>query len=69
MTEEERQRISDMLLERMVKSAFNVSPTACHDEEYIKRCKNFIASKTDETLLALLIRGGTNVLSTDKLTR
>ena len=68
MTEEERQRISDMLLERMVKSAFNVSPTACHDEEYIKRCKNFIATKTDEDLVSLLLGGSINVLSTDKLT-
>ena len=70
MTEEERQKISDMLLERMLKQANSYAPIAAIDyTEFTERCKNFIATKTDETLLTLLIRGGTNVLSTDKLTR
>ena len=69
MTSEEREKISEMLLERMLKKANSYAPIAIDDTEFTDRCKNFIATKTDETLLALLIRGGTNVLSTDKLTR
>tara|TARA_R110000868_G_scaffold327456_1_gene588428 strand:+ start:253 stop:459 length:207 start_codon:yes stop_codon:yes gene_type:complete len=68
MTEEEREKISEMLLERMLKSAFKVSITVDDTEftEFTERCKNFIATKTDEYLLTRLILGGTNVLSTDK---
>ena len=74
MTEEERQKISDMLLERMLKKANSyggiaITDIAIDDTEFTERCKNFIATKTDETLLTLLIRGGTNVLSTDKQSR
>jgi hypothetical protein len=69
MTEEERQKISDMLLERMLKQANSYAPIAIDDTEFTERCKNFIATKTDETLLTLLIRGGTNVLSTTERTR
>jgi len=74
MTEEERQKISDMLLERMLKKANSyatiaITDIAIDDTEFTERCKIFIATKTDETLLTLLIRGGTNVLSTDKQSR
>lgn len=67
MTKEEREKISEMLLERMLKKANSYAPIAIDDTEFTDRCKNFIASKTDEYLLTrLIIRGGTNVLSTDK---
>lgn len=62
MTEEEREKISEMLLERMLKGSIRYAPL---ETEYIERCKTFIATKTDEYLLTRLIRG-TNVLSTDK---
>ena len=66
MTKEEREKISEMLLERMLKKANSYEPIAIDDTEFIERCKNFIATKTDEYLLTRLILGGTNVLSTDK---
>lgn len=70
MTEEERERISDILLERMLKTALTYAGTtvAMYDAEFIERCKNFIATKTDEDLVSLLLGGSINVLSTDKLT-
>lgn len=69
MTEEERQRISDILLERMLKKADSYAPIAAIDaKEFTERCKNFIATKTDEDLVSLLLGGSINVLSTDKLT-
>ena len=71
MTEEEREKISDILLERMLKKANSYAPIAAiDDKEFTERCKNFIATKTDEYLLTRLIQGGAfNVHRTDKLTR
>ena len=69
MTEEEREKISEMLLERMLKKANSYAPIAIDDTEFTERCKNFIATKTDEDLVSLLLGGSINVLSTDKLTR
>jgi hypothetical protein len=56
MTEEERQRISELLLERMLKEAIRYAPLGT---EYIERYKNFIATKTDEYLLTRLINPNT----------
>ena len=68
MTEEEREKISEMLLERMLKKANSYAPIAAiDDKEFTERCKNFIAAKTDEYLLTRLIQGGAfNVHRTDK---
>lgn len=66
MTSEEREKISEMLLERMLKKANSYAPIAIDDTEFTERCKNFIATKTDETLLTLLLKGNPYVLSTDK---
>ena len=69
MTKEEREKISDILLERMLKKANSYAPIAAiDDKEFTERCKNFIATKTDEDLVSLLLGGSINVLSTDKLT-
>ena len=65
MTSEEREKISEMLLERMLKEA---NSSIADDTEFTERCKNFIATKTDEDLVSLLLGGSINVLSTDKLT-
>ena len=70
MTSEEREKISEMLLERMLKAANSYAPIAEADEtEFTERCKNFIATKTDETLLTLLLKGNPYVLSTTERTR
>lgn len=65
MTKEEREKISEMLLERMLKAANSYAPIA-DDTEFTERCKNFIASKTDEYLLTRLLTGNPYVLSADK---
>lgn len=67
MTSEEREKISEMLLERMLKKANSYAPIAIDDTEFTERCKNFIATKPDEELLSLLLlKGNPYVLSTDK---
>jgi len=66
MTSEEREKISEMLLERMLKEA---NSSIADDTEFIERCKNFIASKTDEFLLTRLLTGNPYVLSTTERTR
>ena len=55
----------------MLKTALTYAGTtvAMYDAEFIERCKNFIATKTDEDLVSLLLGGSINVLSTDKRTR
>jgi hypothetical protein len=68
MTSEEREKISEMLLERMLKAANSYAPIA-DETEFTERCKNFIATKTDETLLTLLLKGNPYVLSTTERTR
>ena len=58
MTEEEREKILEMLLERMLKESIRYAPL---DTEFIERCKNFLATKTDEYLLTRLIATGTYI--------
>lgn len=65
MTKEEREKISEMLLERMLKQANSYAPIA-DETKFTERCKNFIASKTDEYLLTRLLTGNPYVLSADK---
>jgi hypothetical protein len=67
MTSEERVKISELLLERMLKIANSYAPIARDDTEFTERCKTFISSKTDEYLLTRLILGGAfNVHRTNK---
>jgi len=68
MTEEEREKISEMLLERMLKAANSYAPIA-DETEFTERCNNFIATKPDEELLSLLLKGNPYVLSTKERTR
>jgi hypothetical protein len=65
MTKEEREKISEILLERMLKAANSYAPIA-DETEFTERCKDFIASKTDEYLLTRLLTGNPYVLSADK---
>ena len=58
MTEEEREKILEMLLERMLKKSIRYAPL---DTEFIEHCKNFLATKTDEYLLTRLIAAGTYI--------
>ena len=53
MTSEEREKISEMLLERMLKKANSYAPIAIDDTEFTERCKNFIATGTYQEMLAL----------------
>ena len=64
MTKEEREKISEMLLERMVKNAGTISDV--FEENFIDQCKAFIATKNDEALLSLLLKGNTFTFSTNK---
>ena len=64
MTSEEREKISEMLLERMVKNAGTISDV--FEENFIDQCKAFIATKPDEELLSLLLEGNNFVFSTGK---
>lgn len=67
MTSEEREKISEMLLERMVKNAGTISDV--FEENFIDQCKTFIATKTDDDLLYLLLKGNSFVFSPTERTR
>ena len=64
MTSEEREKITGILIERMVENAGTISDV--FEENFIDQCKAFIATKSDEALLSLLLKGNTYVHSTDK---
>lgn len=66
MTEEERKKVMDIIVRTYAKKANSYAPIAIDDTEFTDRCKNFIATKTDEDLVSLLLGGSINVLSTDK---
>ena len=53
MTSEEREKISEMLLERMSKRNYTSVPL----EDHIKLCKQYLVARTDEELLTQLLSG------------
>ena len=53
MTSEEREKVIEILLERMSKRTLTSAPTKAHN----KLCKQYLVNSTDEELLAHLVSG------------